>query len=182
MRPRGVDGFGAGVDTGHSEAQARHRFGDKAAAAADVEQGEPIEWLQPGGIATEVCRQLLADKAQPGWIDAVQYPETSLGIPPAVGLRGKFPDTAPHQSNPETSLGIPPAVGLRSEAADFSGIDGAAGRAQLAILIARYNRPNGTGSPKELWECAVASARWVPLAPNPPCADLPLTDSLSSGV
>src|SRR6516164_5842020 len=111
MRPRGVDSFGACVDAGHRETQARHRFGDKAAAAADVEQGEPGEWLQRGGIASEVGCQLLVDKAQPGWIDAVQCPETSLGIPPALGLR--------------------------CEAADFSGIDGAAGHAQLPILVAR---------------------------------------------
>src|SRR6516165_12128298 len=153
MRPRGVDSFGACVDAGHRETQARHRFGDKATAAADVEQGEPGEWLQRGGIASEVGCQLLADKAQPGWIDAVQCPETSLGIPPALGLC--------------------------SEAADFSGVDGAAGCAQLPILIARHNRPNGTGSPKELWECAVVSATCVRLAANLPCADSPLTDSLS---
>jgi len=52
----------------------------------------------------EVACQNLADKAQPGRIDAVQCPETSLGIPPAFGLS--------------------------SEAADFARIDGAAGRAQ----------------------------------------------------
>src|SRR6516165_7302003 len=153
MRPRGVDSFGAYVDAGHRETQARHRFGDKAAAAADVEQGEPGEWPQRGGIASEVGYQLLTDKAQSGWIDAVQCPETSLGIPPALGLC--------------------------CEAADFPGIDSAAGHAQLPILIARHNRPNGTGSPKELWERAVSSAIWVGLAADQPCTDLPLTDTLS---
>ena len=50
MGPRGADCFGACIDTGHGKAQARHRFGDKAAAAADVEHGEPVEWPQREGI------------------------------------------------------------------------------------------------------------------------------------
>ena len=52
----------------------------------------------------EVGCQMLADKAEPGWVDAVQCPEGSFGIPPAFRLC--------------------------SEAADFFGIDGGAGRAQ----------------------------------------------------
>src|SRR5215467_2288453 len=104
MRPRNVDCFGACIDAGHSEAQACHWFGDKAAAAPDVERGKPIEWPQRQGIATKVGCQMLADKAEPSRIDAVERSETSLRIPPGFGLC--------------------------SEAADFFGIDGAAGPAQ----------------------------------------------------
>jgi len=52
----------------------------------------------------EVGCQMLADKAKPGWVDAVQRPEASSGIPPASRLC--------------------------REAADFSGIDGGVGSAQ----------------------------------------------------
>src|SRR5262249_13874359 len=107
MRPRGVDCFGACIDAGHGEAQARHWFGDKAAAAPDVEYGKPVEWPQRQGIAAKVGYQMLADKAESSRIDAVQRSETSLGIPP--GFR------------------------LCSVAAYFFGIDCAAGPAQCFL-------------------------------------------------
>ena len=104
MRPRGVDCFGACIDASHGEAQARHWFGDKAAAAPNVKHAEALEWPQRRGIAMKVGCQTLEDKAKPRRIDAVEHSETSLGIPPAFGLC--------------------------SEAADFFGIDGAAGPSQ----------------------------------------------------
>src|SRR5215831_313303 len=92
MRPCGVDCFGARIDAGHGEAQARHWFCDKASAAPDVERGEPVEWPQRRGIAMEVGCQMLADKAEPRRIDAVEHSKTSLGIPPAFGLCSKAAD------------------------------------------------------------------------------------------
>jgi len=61
----------------------------------------------------EVGGQMLADKAEPGRVDAVQRPKAAVRIPPALRLC--------------------------SEATDFAGIDGGTGRAQrLPILSARY--------------------------------------------
>ena len=39
MRAGDGDRLGAGVDAGDGEAEPRHRLGDEAAAAADIEQG-----------------------------------------------------------------------------------------------------------------------------------------------
>ena len=89
VRPRRLDRFGARIDGGHRKAEARHRLGHEAAAAPDVEQGQPGERLQLSGIAAEMRQQPRADETEPGRIEPVQRAEAALGVPPRIGLRGK---------------------------------------------------------------------------------------------
>ena len=57
-----------GVDPGDGEAQSRHRLGDEAAAAADIEEPQPGEGREALGVAAEVPPQPVADeiRAAPG--------------------------------------------------------------------------------------------------------------------
>ena len=89
VRPRRLDRFGARIDGGHPKAEARHRLGHEAAAAPDVEQGQPGKRLQLSGIAAEMRQQPRADETEPGRIEPVQRAEAALGVPPRIGLRGK---------------------------------------------------------------------------------------------
>src|SRR5262245_49568596 len=66
------------VDARDPRARARHRLGEDAAAAADVEHVLPFE------------RRVLLDPAQAQRVDLVQRPELALRVPPAVGQVTEF--------------------------------------------------------------------------------------------
>jgi hypothetical protein len=68
------------VDAADGGAGAGHRFGQDAAAAADVEH------LLAGQ------RRQLVDPLQAQRVDLVQRPEFGIRVPPAVGEFGKFGD------------------------------------------------------------------------------------------
>jgi hypothetical protein len=46
MRPSDTNCFLAHIDSGYSEPEPRHRFGDEAPAAAYIHQTEPLEWSE----------------------------------------------------------------------------------------------------------------------------------------
>ncbi len=68
------------VDAGHPGALAGHRFGQDAAAAADVDDI----------LASE--RDTRIDPFQPQWIDLMQGAEFGGRVPPAVGQFAEFLD------------------------------------------------------------------------------------------
>src|SRR5262249_58288148 len=74
--------------------EARHRLGDKAAAAADVEQAEPGEGSRGGGIATEMPDEAIAQEGESHRVHAVQRLQLPFEIPPGVRERGEARDFA----------------------------------------------------------------------------------------
>src|SRR6185295_14424441 len=62
-------------------------FRDQAAAAAHVEQPQALQWPQTPGRLSEVGHELVAQKAQSGGPDLVQWAELTAAVPPLGGQR-----------------------------------------------------------------------------------------------
>ena len=80
------------VDAADGKAQPRHRFGQKAAAASDVQQRQPLEWLQAFGVTPEMRRNGVADEGKTDRVELVQRRELARGVPPFVGHRRELGD------------------------------------------------------------------------------------------
>jgi hypothetical protein len=65
--------FGGQVDAQHLSPFARHRVGQNAAAATNVEHPFPLEWHQ------------IINPSKTQRIDLMQGSKLTLGIPPAMG-------------------------------------------------------------------------------------------------
>ena len=74
-----------GVDAGDREAQAAHRLAEQAAAAADIEQGEPLERAAKRAIAAKTMQGLVADEGQSRRVEFMQRRELALRVPPFGG-------------------------------------------------------------------------------------------------
>ena len=83
-----ADGIGAD-DLG---AEPRHRLAQQAAAAADVEEAQPLERPRRVRIAAETRGDLVADIGQAHRIELVQRTELAVRVPPFGGQRGKALD------------------------------------------------------------------------------------------
>ncbi len=70
------------VDAGHVRAELRHRLRENAAAAADVEHGQALEWARAGGVAFEMPAEVVADIGKAQRVQLVQGPERALAVPP----------------------------------------------------------------------------------------------------
>ena len=70
-------------------AEPRHRFAQKPAAAADVEDAQAFEGIGGVGITPEMGRHLVADIGQPDGVELVQRTELAVRVPPFGGQRGK---------------------------------------------------------------------------------------------
>ena len=92
MHAGGIDRLGAGIDPGHGKAEPRHRLGDKAAAAADVDQGETVERPQRARVAAEMGEQVAADESDARGVYPMERSKAAAGIPPARAMRGKAVD------------------------------------------------------------------------------------------
>ena len=74
-----------GIDAGNRETQPPHRFAEQAAAAADVEQVQPLEGAARLGVAPEPGQGLFANEFQPHRIEPMQRRELAVRIPPFLG-------------------------------------------------------------------------------------------------
>lgn len=90
MLAGGGNRLSASVDAGYRKAQPRHRFGDQAAPASDIEQVQAGKGEHQTGGPTKVVRQPTTNIAEPRWIELVQRAEIALRLPPYVCLSGKF--------------------------------------------------------------------------------------------
>ena len=77
------------VDGNHVRAQPRHRLGQQAAAAADVEKAQALERFALVWVDAQPRRHLLADIVEPDRIELVQHAELAVGVPPFGGHCGK---------------------------------------------------------------------------------------------
>src|ERR1700730_2992519 len=137
--PRDRNCFCVRVDSGYPEPEARHWLGDQASATTDVEQGEPLERSQRGGIATEMRHQMLTNKAESSGVEPVQWPETAFGVPPGLCLR--------------------------SEAFDLLRVDRGARLAQASDPLGSTTRFYSPIARKRVWDDARDPATW--LLPRP---------------
>ena len=79
---RHLERLGSEVDAEHLGSAARHRVGEDAAAAADVENTLALE------------RREAVDPVEAQRVDLVQRPEIALGVPPAVGQLAELRELA----------------------------------------------------------------------------------------
>ena len=77
--------FDRRVDACHGGSETGERLGDEAAAAADIQYGEPAQWLQLARRTAEMGDQRIADEAETGGALLVQRAQLAVGIPPLVG-------------------------------------------------------------------------------------------------
>src|SRR4051794_30545397 len=78
VRRRRVEPDGGG-------AEARERFGQQAAAAADIERAEPFERSRLAPVAAELPAGLVADVLQAERVQPVERPHRPVRIPPLAG-------------------------------------------------------------------------------------------------
>src|SRR5262249_3784288 len=72
--------------------QARQRFAQNAAAAADVEQAQARQRVELLVVAAEMPARGLLDEAQPHWVEPVHHGHLAARIPPLGGARRKARD------------------------------------------------------------------------------------------
>src|SRR5262249_402592 len=72
--------------------QARQRFAQNAAAAADVEQAQARQRVELLVVAAEMPARGLLDEAQPHRVEPVQHGHLAARIPPLGGERRKARD------------------------------------------------------------------------------------------
>ena len=74
-----------GLDRGHARAEAAHGFGDEPAAAADIEQAQPLQRFLSAPVAVEMRAGAVADIGEADRIEFVQRLEFAEGVPPFIG-------------------------------------------------------------------------------------------------
>ena len=87
MSRGGSDIVGASVNSEDIEAHSRHRLGEQAASATDIDKREPAERCKRSLIAAEMGSSSAADESKPQWVETVQCGERALWIPPLFGER-----------------------------------------------------------------------------------------------
>src|SRR5207237_10186828 len=87
-----IDCRGIGVDPGHRKAEPGHWLGDKAAAAADIEQGQAVERPEGTGVAAKGCEQLPPDEIEADGVYSMERAKAALGVPPAGAVRSEAID------------------------------------------------------------------------------------------
>src|SRR5579859_6984439 len=85
MMLRGGDAVGHRIDADHFGAKPRQRLAQHAAAAADVEDAQALQAVEPRRIAGKMRRGAVADIAEPHRIEAVQRRPGAVRIPPLAG-------------------------------------------------------------------------------------------------
>ena len=78
-----------GIGTDHFRPDAGQRLGQKPAAAADIEDAQPFQAVEPFGVTRKMHRRLVADITQPDRIELVQGRHRAARIPPGRGQPGK---------------------------------------------------------------------------------------------
>ncbi len=66
-------------------AQARQRLAQDAGAAADIEDAQARERVEPLAVAIEASARRLLDEAQPHRVELVQHGHLAARIPPIRG-------------------------------------------------------------------------------------------------
>ncbi|AEW16984.1 hypothetical protein BAA13334_I01002 [Brucella abortus A13334] len=89
---RHFDIGGGGVRADHGCAQARHRFAEQPAAAANVEKAKTFQRARRVRVAVELRADLFLDIGKPCRIEFVQRAEFTLRIPPLRGDARKMLD------------------------------------------------------------------------------------------
>ena len=79
-----------GVDAGDAGAEPRHRLGQQAAAAADVEQREACQGAGRQRVAAMTGGDAVADEGDARRVELVQRPELALRVPPGLGHGGEL--------------------------------------------------------------------------------------------
>lgn len=92
VRAGRADVFFRCIDAGHVRAHTRQRFRYKPAAAADIQQHQPVERRERTRIAAEMRAKPVAEIAEPDRVEFVQRLELACRVPPFVGHRGKAGD------------------------------------------------------------------------------------------
>ena len=82
----------AGIHAGHGKTHAGQRLAEQAAAAAHVQQRQPLERPHGLGVAAEMLGQLAAHEGQPDGIEFVQRLELAPRVPPGFGHGGESGD------------------------------------------------------------------------------------------
>ncbi len=80
------------IDAGDGGPEPCHGFGQKPAAAADIEEAQALEGQAFQRVAPEAGRHLLLDELQADGIEHMQHPEFTFGVPPFGGHAGEFLD------------------------------------------------------------------------------------------
>lgn len=106
MLAGGGNRLSASVDAGYRKAQPRHRFGDQAATASNIQQVQAGKGEHQTGGPTKVVCQPRANVAEPCRVELVQRTEIALGLPPYICLSGKF------RNFTEIDSAVPHAQGL----------------------------------------------------------------------
>src|SRR5690606_8226912 len=113
-----------------------HRLGDQPAAAAEIDQAQPLE--RPAGerVAAEMAHQPTAQIAEPGRIEVVKRAELAVRVPPLVRERLESSRLFRVQGGATPVVPGPHRMHLRSPP----------GRSELAPAVAEricYARPQG---------------------------------------
>ena len=87
VKPRDRDVAVGGVRARDLGPEPRHRFRHQPAAAADVEDPQPLERARARQVARELRRDLAGDVVEPGRVQHVQGLELALHVPPLGGHR-----------------------------------------------------------------------------------------------
>ena len=82
-------GFFLQGNQGHIGAEPCHRFAQKSASTADVEETQAFERARRARVASEARRHLVANVGEPGGIEFVQRAEFAVRIPPFRGKGGE---------------------------------------------------------------------------------------------
>ena len=84
MAPGHLDIVGRGVDPGHAGAEFGQGFGQYAAAAADVGEGQPRQRLRGMAVAMQITDGEIADIIDADRVDRVKNPHLAACVPPEI--------------------------------------------------------------------------------------------------
>src|SRR5690606_25267624 len=82
MEARDLYVGGGGIGPDNLGAQPRHRLAKQAAAAADVEQAQPLEGACLMDVAAKMRSDAVANIGEPDRVELVQRPELPFRVPP----------------------------------------------------------------------------------------------------
>ena len=85
MASRHCDVAGRRIGADHAGAKACQRLGENAAAAADIEDAQAFEAVEPLGVTAEMLGGAVADISEADRVELVQGRHRPMRVPPLAG-------------------------------------------------------------------------------------------------